>query len=274
MPEHLRRHVRCVWHLQINDASDGIETVYPDGCCELIAHCKTPMHIFNAETGWRQQERCVFATQQRAAIRLAAHGEVDTIGVRLQPAASAVLAKISLADLRDRIIDLASLDATFAMRFVAAARHIADSANVAEITDLLECRLLPLKIDRRIEKAVSQLEACDGLGPVTRVMSASGMSERSFQNAFKRRVGLSAKEFARIQRLQATIRMLDDGAHSMADLSVDRGFSDQAHATREVRRVTGTTPARLRDALIQDRHGDSSVRMAAAFIRGRLAWLP
>jgi AraC-like DNA-binding protein len=56
----------------------------------------------------------------------------------------------------------------------------------------------------------------------------------------------------------------------MAELAIDSGFADQAHATREVRRVTGTTPARLRDALRQDRDGVSSVRMAAAFVRGHI----
>jgi len=50
--------------------------------------------------------------------------------------------------------------------------------------------------------------------------------------------------------------------------SVESSFADQAHATRELRRVTGHTPARLRAALRQDRDGDATVRLAAAFVRG------
>ena len=269
-PEQLRRHVRCAWHLELKAGSGHIETVYPDGCCELIAHRKTPMHALSAETGWRRQERCVFAAQQRSAVQLAARSDVDCIGVRLQPAASAVLMKTSLADLRDHMIDLASLDAKFAMRFAAAATQVAVGTSIADVWDLLEYHFLPLQIDERIENAVSQLEACDGHGPVAPIVAASGMSQRSFQSKFKEKVGLTAKEFARILRLQATIRTLDDEVSSMAQLAVDRGFSDQAHATREVRRVTGTTPTQLRDALRQDRTGDSSVRFAAAFVRGRL----
>ena len=49
------------------------------------------------------------------------------------------------------------------------------------------------------------------------------------------------------------------GDRPVADLAITSGFADQAHATREVRRVTGTTPARLRAALQQDRDGDVSV---------------
>ena len=88
-PEQLRRYVRCAWHLELKAGSGHIETVYPDGCCELIAHRKTPMHALSAETGWRRQARCVFAAQQRSAVQLTARSDVDCIGVRLQPAASA-----------------------------------------------------------------------------------------------------------------------------------------------------------------------------------------
>src|SRR5687768_926421 len=90
-PEALRRHVRCLWHLTVDADSGHVETIYPDGCCELIAHRKAPMHAFSEPGGWRQQEPCIFAAQQRSAIRLTAHEDADCIGVRLRPAASAVL---------------------------------------------------------------------------------------------------------------------------------------------------------------------------------------
>jgi AraC-like DNA-binding protein len=269
-PEALRRHVRCLWYLTVDGGSNHVETVYPDGCCELIAHRKAPMHAFSEAAGWRQQEPCLFAAQQRSAIRLAAHDDADCIGVRLQPAASALLLKVPLAGLRDRIVDFAALDPGFAARFFAAATQAGVEASVAAVCALLEEHLLPWPIDERIEAAVDQLEAYEGSMPIAPLIAASCMSERSFQNTFRELVGLSAKEFARILRLQATIRRLDDGSRSMAELAIESGFADQAHATREVRRVTGTTPAKLRDALRRDRDGASSVRLAAAFLRGRI----
>lgn len=267
-PEALRRHVRCLWHLALDGGSGHVQTIYPDGCCELIAHRKAPMQAYSAQTGWRPQERCLFAAQQRSAIRLMAEEDAECIGVRLEPAASAALSKKALADLRDRIMNLAGIDAAFAADFLAAATRTEVEPGVAAICALLEEKMPAWPIDARIEEAVRTLEAWEGSVPIASLVAASGMSERSFQGTFKEAVGLSAKEFARILRLQATIRMLDDGGRSMADLAAERGFADQAHATREVRRVTGTTPARLRDELRRDRDGDSSVRLAAAFVRG------
>ena len=92
---------------------------------------------------------------------------------------------------------------------------------------------------------------------------------RGFQIRFQAAVGLTPKEFARLARLQATLRALDGGDESIAALAGDGGFADQAHATRELRRVTGLTPARLRSALRRDRDGDAAIRMAAAFVRGQ-----
>jgi AraC-like DNA-binding protein len=94
------------------------------------------------------------------------------------------------------------------------------------------------------------------------------MSLRSFQIRFLACVGLSAKAFARVLRLQATIRAIDRGVESLAQLAVDSGFADQAHATREVQRLTGLTPARLRAALRSARDDDRTVELAAAFVRG------
>ena len=267
-PDTLRRHVRCLWHLRMAAAPGHVDTVYPDGCCEMIAHRLAPMHAFDETSSWRQQERCIFAGQQRSAIRLAARSDADCLGVRLQPAASAMFANMSLPDLRDRIVELAWLDADFAVRFFAAASRVDIESAVAAVFALIHDGMH--SIDERIESAVAALEASDGTLPIAALVADSGMSERSFQSTFKASVGLSAKEFARIRRLQATIRMLDAADPPVAALAVASGFSDQAHATREVRRVTGTTPARLRAALQQDRDGESSVRLAAAFVRGRL----
>ena len=41
------------------------------------------------------------------------------------------------------------------------------------------------------------------------------------------------------------------------------------HPMRLVTRRTGLTPARLRTALRSDRDGDDTIRLAAAFVRGR-----
>jgi transcriptional regulator GlxA family with amidase domain len=95
------------------------------------------------------------------------------------------------------------------------------------------------------------------------------LSVRGFQIRFLASVGLGVKEYARVLRLQAIVRSLDSGDVSLAEAAASTGFADQAHATRELRRLTGWTPARMARALRDQRHDEAAIRMAAAFVRGR-----
>jgi AraC-like DNA-binding protein len=268
-PQALRRHVQCVWRLRDSSLSTEPQTIYPDGRCELIAHLGQPMRIFEPEGGWRQQAHCVFAGQHQAAIRLAAVGEVHCIGVRLRPAASAAMAGARLGEFAERTVDLAQIDARFAVEFIAACREFSLDPKARSFWQCLESRVLPHTIDERVEAAIAHLEAQHGQSRIDATAALSAMSLRSFQIRFLACVGLSAKAFARVLRLQATIRAMDRGVESLAQLAFDSGFSDQAHATREVQRLTGLTPARLREALRSARDDDRTVRLAAAFVRGR-----
>ena len=268
-PHALRRHVQCVWRLRDPSPSTEPQTIYPDGRCELIAHLGEPMRIRTFDGGWLQQAHCIFAGQHHAAIRLAAVGEVDCVGVRLQPAASAAVAGARLVECAERTVDLAQIDAGFASRFHTACREFSRDPQARSFWQCLESRLLLHAIDERMEAAVAHLESQHGQGRIDATAAAAAMSLRSFQIRFLACVGLSAKAFARVLRLQATIRAIDRGVESLAQLAADSGFADQAHATREVQQLTGLTPARLRAALRSARDDDGTVQLAAAFVRGQ-----
>lgn len=267
-PQALRRHVQCVWRLRDPAPSRQPQTIYPDGRCELIVHLGEPMRVLGSDGGWQQQARCVFAGQHQAAIRLAAVGEVDCVGVRLRPAASAAVAGARLVECAERTVDLAQIDARFAAGFNTACREFSRDPQARSFWQCLEARLLPHALDEHVEAAVAHLDSRHGQSRIDATAAAAAMSLRSFQIRFLACVGLSAKAFGRVLRLQATIRAIDRGVESLAQLAVDSGFSDQAHATREVQRLTGLTPARLRTALRSARDDDRTVQLAAAFVRG------
>ena len=141
-PQALRRHVQCVWRLRDPSPSTEPQTIYPDGRCELIAHLGEPMRILAPNGGWQQQAPCIFAGQHQAAVRLAAVGEVDCVGVRLQPAASAAVAGARLVECAERAVDLAQIDARFAAGFNAACREFSRDPKARSFWQCLESRLL------------------------------------------------------------------------------------------------------------------------------------
>lgn len=270
VPPSLRRHVACVWRLRDDAPDTRTQTIYPDGCCELIVHRGPPMRAFDADRGWHTQAAVLFAAQQRGAVRLAAQDSVWCVGVRLQPAASALIAGASLAGLRDRIVDLGELDAEFAQAFSVAATRFDDDPHVAALWTLLATQAEAFPIDARIETAVDALRSVGGRDRVQPLAAIAGMGQRSFQMRFLDSVGLGAKEFARVLRLQATLHLLDAGNASLAQVAFDGGFADQAHAARELGHFTGSTPSHLLAALRDERDGDDTIRLALAFVRGHV----
>jgi len=269
-PAALAEQVQCAWRLRDETPGAAARTIFPDGRCELIVHLGAPPRCWDAVDGWHSQARTLFAAQRVIAVRLEANGPVDCIGVRLRPAASNAFFAATAARLRDRIVDLASLDARFSRSLAIAARKFAAGREPA-LWKMLGERL-SRGPDPRIAAAVARIESSAGRARIAGLARISSLSMRGFQVRFRAEVGLTPKEFARLTRLQATLLALDSPDSSIAAVATDSGFADQAHVTRELRRVTGLTPARLRDALRRhlegETDGDAAVRMAAAFVRG------
>ncbi|MBB5205602.1 AraC-like DNA-binding protein [Inhella inkyongensis] len=256
-PSALSPWVACLWTLQA-PADESPRALYPDGRCELIWHRAAPPQIQGADGQWQTQGRLLFAGQGRQALRLWAREPMDCIGLRLQPAASAALGDYGAERLqaaRDQVLNLP--DTASGWQAILAQQ---------DWTRLRE-QLQPL--DAAIVQACELLDGQDGVGPVAGLAQQLGLSLRSLQLRFARAVGLSPKEYARIRRLQATLRLLDESAHSLADTAHQAGYADQAHAHRDLRDFTGLTPARLRRALQAAREGDQTLALAAAFVRGR-----
>jgi AraC-like DNA-binding protein len=269
VPETLRRHIACVWRLTDDAPAGTPQTIYPDGRCELLVHLAPPPECWDMETGWLRQAPTLFAAQRLTAVRLRVTQPLDCLGLRLRPAASGLVAGASLGAHRDRIVDLAGIDRAFSRNLRAAMREFAQG-NAERLWQLLARACARHELDARMELAAARLESSAGKIRIETAARAAGMSMRGFQIRFRQSVGTTPKEFARLMRLQATLHALD-GDTRLSDLAADTGFSDQAHATRELQRVTGLTPARLRAELRRDREGDVAVRLAAAFVRGHAA---
>lgn len=269
VPGNLRRQVQCVWHLRDDHPSPEPQVIYPDGRCELIVHLAQPMARLEPGHGWVPQAAVLFAAQQRAPIRLAARGALDCIGVRLQPAASGLVAGPGLSTLRERIVALHALDAVFAHALALAAGRFRNDPADSTLWTLLETRLDPSGLEAPIESAVAALDAAHGQLRIPQLAAVAGLSLRSLQQRFLASVGLTAKEYARVLRLQSAVRLIDADRAPLAEIAADTGYSDQAHATRELQALTGLTPGRLSRALREQRNGERTLALAAAFVRGR-----
>lgn len=86
--------------------------------------------------------------------------------------------------------------------------------------------------------------------------SAAGKSTRQFQRHIKHWTGQSHRQlqlFARVE--EAFVRRIEHhrvSALDLAALACEAGFSDQSHMGREIRRITGLSPAHFDELMAHD----------------------
>jgi AraC-like DNA-binding protein len=76
--------------------------------------------------------------------------------------------------------------------------------------------------------------------PVHAVARKLGVSERQLRTLFDRLVGVSPKQYARLQRVRMVLSDSDRG--DLAAAAVRAGYYDQSHMTTEFRRLVGVPP--------------------------------
>ena len=94
--------------------------------------------------------------------------------------------------------------------------------------------------DRRAAAAVRLLER----DSVEATADALGLSTRQLRRLFDAHVGVGPKTFQRVLRFQRFVQESDRGV-PLARAAADAGYSDQAHMSREVLRMSGLTPVQL-----------------------------
>ena len=88
---------------------------------------------------------------------------------------------------------------------------------------------------------------CGGRRLTVREMAdVAGLSESWFATVFRQTTEMTPLQWQLSRRIDLARRMLSDTSVSIADISAQLGFSDQAHLTKVFRSLTGETPAAWR----------------------------
>jgi len=78
---------------------------------------------------------------------------------------------------------------------------------------------------------------------VADVCDASGLDERALQRAFRACVGVSPKWVIQRYRLhEAAAQLRSSAPPELAALAASLGYADQAHFSRDFKRMVGETP--------------------------------
>lgn len=101
-------------------------------------------------------------------------------------------------------------------------------------------KLIPANIDNRKQKLFGLLYASNGEMTIAALSEKSFWSSRQINRYFTQYVGLSLKAYCVILRFKASFEQIEKG-----ELFPELNFSDQAHFSREVKKLSGVNPREL-----------------------------
>ena len=229
--------VQCVWR-HANVATDGTSRVVPDGCMDVITD-GTEVWVAGPDTG------------PQLAPLSPGHA---LVGVRFPPGVAPAVLGVPASALRDQRVPLPAIGEIglpeLAERLVS---HPVEKRTTAIETAVVgQLRRVQAEPDP-VAQAVVHRFVTDGSAPTRALADTIGISERQLHRRCVAAFGYGPSTLRRILRFQALLAAgRSHPEWDLGRLSFAVGYSDQAHMSHEVRRLSGLTPTVLRAEWMSD----------------------
>ncbi|GAA4494498.1 helix-turn-helix transcriptional regulator [Actinoallomurus oryzae] len=207
-----------------NVAAGDEQRVVPDGVMDLMWY----------------EDRLVVAGPDTATVAVATRPGAATWGLRLPPGVAHALLGVPACELTDHRVDLADL-APVPGEALASAED--------DVPVMLERVLLALwrraAPDPSVLRLAASLDrAARGRRSVREIAADHGLSDRTLRRTGDRLFGYGLKTLMGIHRFQYALQLARTGT-ALSEAAATAGYFDQAHLSREARRLAGATPGAL-----------------------------
>ncbi|TGL77093.1 helix-turn-helix domain-containing protein [Leptospira yasudae] len=187
--------------------------------------------------------------------RIEATGSVGFFNVRLLPGAFYRLFGVSAYEADSPVTDLRITGKrTEYYDFIDKIRDARSFETRIALSDRYFSKLLNSNVKNSpfVDEALIRITRSKGRIRISELAKNLGVVKKTLERKFLERIGRNPKEFARLVRFQNAAWMkLETG--NLSDLSLDAGFYDQPHLTREFASLAGYSPLvwyRKRDSIL------------------------
>ncbi len=238
---HLAGVVACYWTYGggadvVPSEGVGPDFVVPDGCMDLLFDLSEGTgHIVGAMTEPLVVERSP---------------SDKLLGVRFRPGAAGALVGEPAHRFTDRVVPVRDADTPLPRTVTERLCEAAETGHEMDELDALVGRAwldARPRHDPRALTAASLVADRRGRLSVTELATAVGLGRRQLERRFLATVGVPPRTALRVARFQAALIGLQrDRDKPLSWIALDAGYHDQAHFTREFRRLAGETPGAYR----------------------------
>jgi len=229
----LRDVVACYW---TTSGTEGAHRVLPDGCVDVL---------FNGVDA-------PAAIGTMSAAMVADGPAVTHLGARFLPGQALRWLLAPGVELLDQAVALDVLWGSSARALADELGTFDDDTAMQRAVKRLDRALCARRVkppDARVLHAVGMVEAGHS---VDATALAVGVGARQLERLFHTHVGIGPKMLFAVLRLQRAQAAMTSGKR-LIHVALDLGYADQAHFTREFRRLAGVTPGQfLRERGVSD----------------------
>lgn len=115
-----------------------------------------------------------------------------------------------------------------------------DNARIKIVEEFLLSKLVCIKPDKLVEKAIADIYANKGIVKIKGLANNLYISQDAFEKRFRKVTGISPKQFSSIVRMKAVTQKTLPG--SILDLALENGYYDQPHFNKDFKLFTGLSP--------------------------------
>ncbi len=229
------------------------ERVFPNGLLEIIVHLGARYRTLD-ETGFAlSPTTCITGIHSQSMVIEAPGPHCRVLGVRLRPAGAYALLGQPLSDLSDRTVDLCELVGRAADELAERCHDASSTIEVLNraigwISERIRCSLEWYPIHRAAAWAAEQIANSCGTVPIAVLRTQTGLSHVRMAAIFREQVGVTPKRYARIHRFRHALQLLNENAHSLAQIAARAGYYDQPHMNADFREMAGLTPREILNA--------------------------
>ncbi|MDC3959814.1 helix-turn-helix domain-containing protein [Polyangium jinanense] len=257
-PDALRPFIRSFWVYDGYHPAHLLDRVLPTGTLEIV------VPIGGKRLAWRELSgrdgtcrTALVSGPRRIAFDVPTAPQGRLVGVHFHPGGAWPLLAIPMDALADRHHPLEDLLGASAREL---AERIDDAASDAERLAMLSAFFLQrARASRASHPAVTAMirraERGSSDVAIATEVAASGLSHRRFIELFRREVGLTPRDFLRVQRFQRALGIAARSGRAGADLAYEAGYADQSHWLLECRKHAGLSPREL----LEKQRGASAV---------------
>jgi AraC-like DNA-binding protein len=230
--------VECYWSVTGTDTSE--QKIIPDGFPEMIFHFGDTYEIFNPDGKPTRQEKILMSGQISRPIILRPTGISDVFGIKFKPAGIWKLFRVNMGKLKDEVVSY-----SFDHSLVELHKQLSNASAEDRIGCVEEFLLLNSKpdvIDDEIDLILETLDNAQGDVSIEDLCLHHSITPRTLQRIFKQRIGITAKQYARIARFKSVYALVQKPSLTKADSIYLSGYFDQPHFNKEFREFTQEPP--------------------------------